>query len=145
MSIKDLTLQSFRRQLDIQPASPHPILVWRPLMSRARMFCLKSHQLRSVRVAMSDTLGVARSTTSTTTPTPDGLSAPPVYSLQSGLIFWPDRIPPQYTTVHLHCSISRVVSQDLAEMPAEERRLAAEEGSYSLKTWLLKTEDQEAG
>jgi len=26
-------------------------------------------------------------------------------------------------------------------MPAEERRLVAEEGSYSLKTWLLKTED----
>jgi len=88
---------------------------------------------------------VARSTTSTTTPTPDGLSAPPVYSLQSGLIFWPDRFPPLYTTVHLHCSISRVVSQDLAEMPAEERRLVAEEGSYSLKTWLLKTEDVEAG
>lgn len=30
-------------------------------------------------------------------------------------------------------------------MPAEERRLVAEEGSYSLKTWLLKTEDVEAG
>jgi len=30
-------------------------------------------------------------------------------------------------------------------MPAEERRLVAEEGLYSLKTWLLKTEDQEAG
>jgi len=28
-------------------------------------------------------------------------------------------------------------------MPAEERRLVAEEGSYSLKTWLLKTEDWE--
>jgi len=26
-------------------------------------------------------------------------------------------------------------------MAAEERRLVAEEGSYSLKTWLLKTED----
>jgi len=31
--------------------------------------------------------------------------------------------------------------QDLAEMPAEERRLAEEEGSFSKKTWLLKKED----
>ena len=88
---------------------------------------------------------MARSTTSTTTPTPDGVVAPPVYSLQSGLICWPDVFSTTVQTVHHHCSISRVVSQDLAVMPAEERRLVAEEGSYSLKTWLLKTEDQEAG
>jgi len=37
--------------------------------------------------------------------------------------------------------LAAVVSQDLAVMPAEERRLVAEEGSYSLKTWLRKIED----
>ena len=59
---------------------------------------------------------------------------------RTDLLAWPYSI-----TVHHHCSISRVVPQDLAEMPAEDRRLAAEEGSYSLKTWLQKTEDVEAG
>ena len=51
------------------------------------------------------------------------------------------------TTVHLYITtvVSRGLSQELAEMAAEERRLVAEEGSYSLKTWLLKTEDLEAG
>lgn len=71
---------------------------------------------------------------------PDGVS--PQSSLsQSGLLSWPDCIPSLYTVT----VVSRGLSQDLAEMPAEERRLVAEEGSYSLKTWLLKTEDVEAG
>jgi len=35
------------------------------------------------------------------------------------------------------------MSQDLAVMPAEERRLAAEEGSLSLKTWQQKIEERD--
>lgn len=72
---------------------------------------------------------------------PDGVAAP-VYSLQSGLISGPDCIPALYTITVVSRGLS---SQELAVMPAEDRRLVAEEGSYSLKTWLLKTEDLEAG
>jgi len=41
--------------------------------------------------------------------------------------------------VHLHCSARRGCLSGPGRVPAEDRRLAAEEGSYSLKTWLRKT------
>jgi len=40
--------------------------------------------------------------------------------------------------VHLHCSARRGCLSGPGRVPAEDRRLAAEEGSYSLKTWLRK-------
>ena len=44
-----------------------------------------------------------------------------------------------------HCCGLSFSAQDLAVTPAEERRLAAEEGSLSKKTWLRKKERQRLG
>jgi len=108
MSIKDLTLQWLRRQLDcwLPPSSCGDLCCLEPWM-----FFLKSHQLRRV-AAMSVALGVSRSVAEWhgVPPVPP---PPPAWRSSSPSLLSPERTDQlarlYSSTVHHHCSISRVV------------------------------------